>query len=156
MRRWLGSPRPGKEIAELTSLGFLVRKRILKIGLRASAAFLILVVVFVIISLLVIDRGEPQIVGNVPASEVESIRRSVRSIAIRYPFHWLSSGEFSAAWYFTKETYTYRILSIEQIDTNVVFVYTTTNTYPSGLRRPSFAACKTNGVWEAALNTPIL
>jgi hypothetical protein len=128
----------------------------LKIGIRAVTAFVILAVVFVIISLLVIDRGQPKIVGNLPADEVESIRRSVRSIAICYPLHWLSSGEFSAAWYFTKEAYTYRILSIELIDTNMVFVYTTTNTYPSGLRRPSFEATKTNGVWEAALNSPIL
>jgi hypothetical protein len=133
-----------------------MRKQIFKIGVRVAIALMILLLGFVVISLMVIDRGQPAIVGNLSTDDVKSIRRSVRSIAVRYPFHWLSSGDLSAAWYFTKETYTYRILSIELIDTNGVFIYTTTNTYPSGLRRPSFAAHKTDGVWDVALNSPIL
>ena len=112
---------------------------------------------------MVIDRGQPKIIGDLSADEVKSIRSSVRSLAVRFPFYVLLKGELSAAWYYTKEAYTYRIVTIELIDTNMTYIYTATketttmtNTYPRGRLRPSFGARKTNGAWEVARNWPML
>ncbi|HSU52937.1 MAG TPA: hypothetical protein VLT36_02620, partial [Candidatus Dormibacteraeota bacterium] len=72
-------------------------------------------------------------------------------------FHWLSNGEISATWYFTRELYSYRILSVKVVDPDTVLVFTRTNSYyPDGMRRPDFFARRIDGVWKAAPPSPIL
>jgi len=117
----------------------------------------ILVVLFVVVSILIIDRGQPVIDGTLSPQELKTIRRAVRGSAVQIPFHWLSNGEVSASWHFTKELYTYRILSVEVIDADTVLVFTKTNSYyPGGKRRPDFFARRVDGVWQAAPPSPIL
>jgi hypothetical protein len=134
-----------------------MRKRAFKIGVRVAIVLAILLAVFVAVSLLVIDRGQPAIVGTLSAQELKTIRRAVRSSAVQIPFHWLSNGEVSASWHFTKELYSYRISSVEVIDADTVLVFTRTNSYyPGGMRRPDFFARRVDGVWQAAPPGPIL
>ena len=134
-----------------------MRKRISKIGIRVAIAFAILLVVFVVVSLLVIDRGQPTVIGTLSPQELKTIRRAVRRSAVEIPVHWLSNGEVSASWHFLKELYTYRILSVEVVDADTALVFTRTNSYyPVGMRRPDFFARRVDGVWQAAPPGPIL
>ena len=137
--------------------GFSIRKRAFKIAIRVVITFAILLVVFVVVSLLIIDRGQPTVIGTLSAQELKTVRRSVRNSAVQIPIHWLSKGEVSASWHFTKELYTYRIMSVEVIDADTVLVFTRTNSYyPDGMRRPDFFARRIDGVWQAAPPGPIL
>ncbi len=134
-----------------------MRKRILKFGIRVAITFAVLLVVFAVVSLFVIDRGQPAVVGTLSPQELKSIRRAVRSSAIQTPVHCLSEGEVSASWHFLKELYSYRILSVEVVDADTVLVFTRTNSYyPGGMRRPDFLARHVEGVWRAAPPAPIL
>ena len=134
-----------------------MRKRIFKIGIRVTIAPAILLLVFVLLSLLVIDRGQPTVIGTLSPQELKTIRRGVRRSAVEIPFHWLSNGELSVSWHFLKEIYTYRILSVEVVDADTALVFTRTNSYyPAGMRRPDFFARRVDGVWQAAPPGPIL
>jgi hypothetical protein len=128
------------------SLRFM-RKRIMRIGLLTFAALL---AVFVIASWIGIDRGEPKITGSLSKEDLASVRRAVRNTAAELPFHWLSNGDVSASWFYLKQLYTYRILSIRVIDTNSVHIFTTNTYYRDGTRRPDFVAGRIDGQWEAA------
>ena len=134
-----------------------MRKRIFKMGIRVAMIFATVLVVCVVVSLLVIDRGQPTVIGTLPSQELKTIRCAVRRSAVEIPAHWISNGEVSASWYFLTQLYTYRILSVEVIDADTVFVFTRTNSYYSdGTRRPDFLARRVDGVWEAAPNGPML
>ena len=105
---------------------------------------------------LVIDRGQPAVVGTLSAQELKTIRRAVRTSATEIPLHWLSNGEVSASWHFLKELYSYRISSVEVVDADTVLVFTRTNHDSSGMRRPDFFVRRVDGVWQAAATGPIL
>src|SRR5207302_8021678 len=134
-----------------------MRKRIFKIGIRVAIAFAILLVVYVVVSLLVIDRGQPMVIGTLSPQELKTIRRAVRRSAVEIPVHRLSNGEISASLNFLKELYTYRILSVEVVDADTALVFTRTNNYYLvGMRRPDFFARRVDGVWQAVPPGPIL
>ena len=70
-------------------------KRIFKIGIRVAIAFAILLVVFVVVSLLVIDRGQPTVIGTLSPQELKTIRRAVRRSAVEIP----RSEDRSGVWH---------------------------------------------------------
>ena len=89
-------------------------------------------------------------------NELKAIRRSVMKAAVEMPLSCFSRGEISAGWYYLKELYAYRILLLELVDSRYVLIYTKTNSYPGGMRRPDFVAGHREGAWEGTLNMPIL
>ena len=127
-----------------------MQRRVMKIVISVITALTILVLFFVAGSLLLIDRGQPTVVGSLSQDELRTIRRTVKASAAGVPFHWLSNGQVSAGWLYLKELYTYRVLSVEVVDADTVLVFTRTNSYyPSGMRRPDFSARRVGGVWRA-------
>jgi hypothetical protein len=133
-----------------------MRNRVLKNCLRIVLASAILLGVFVLISLLIIDRSQPAVAGTLSSDELSAIRRSVRRCAIETPVRWLSQGEFSESWYLVKKLYTYRVLSVEVVDPDTVLVFTRTNRLANGRREPDFFVRRIDGTWQAAPPGPML
>ena len=137
-----------------------MRKRIFKIGIRVAITFAILLVFFVVVSLVVIDRGQPTVAGELSPQELKKIRRAARSSAARsrYPCIGFPTVRFRRVGIFSRN-YSYRILSVEVVDADTVLVFTRTNSYyPDGMRRPDFFARRVDGVWQsrAARTSPLI
>lgn len=133
-----------------------MRTRRSRMVLWSCGGLLAAVFTWLIVSLLVIDRSQPAVIGTLPAGELKEIRRAVKSSTAEIPAYWLAHGQFQGTWDALKELYTYRILSVQVIDRDTVLVFTHTNYFAGGKRRPDFFVRRIDGVWQAAPPSPIL
>jgi hypothetical protein len=137
----------GRELKAL-----LVRKR------RNVLIAALVLTVLIFSSALLIDSGEPQLVGATPLSskEVKEMRRVVLRQSASMPFYWLRQGDIAASFASVKELYTYRVNRIEVKDEETAWIYTTETYYSNGMRRPDFVARRVGADWEIARMAGIL
>ena len=129
-----------------------MRLRIFKLGKRIAISTVVLIAFFVTSSVLIIDRGAPEIIGSISADEVREVRRAVRNQAIAWCLHFIPRGEFAAAWHYTNELYSYRIVKIQVDDDKFVLLSTNIPHAPFNF----FSAERVDGEWVAAMSLPLL
>lgn len=112
----------------------------------------LLMTLFAAISGQIIGRGDPEIIGNISVAEVKEIKQAARNKAIEWCLLYILRGEFSAAWHFTKDLYSYRVMKI-QVDTDG-FVLLSTDRPHAPFNY--FAGQRAGEEWVLGLNLPML
>lgn len=129
-----------------------MKLRLFKLEKHVAISTAALIALLVTSSALIIDRGDPEIIGSISADEVLAVRRAVRNQAIAWCLHFIPRGEFSAAWHYTIELYSYRVVKIQVDDDKFVLLSTNRPHAPFNF----FTAQRVGGEWVAAMNLPWL
>lgn len=126
--------------------------RLLKLGKFLAISTAVLIGLLVTLSVLIIDRGDPEIIGSISADEVRAVRRAARNQAILWCLHFIPRGEFSVAWHYANELYSYQIVKIQVDDDKFVLLSTNRPHAPFNF----YSAQRVGGDWVASMNLPML